>query len=111
MARGLSGAAGLALALCALAAGACGRGATAAGGTQNPAGRAGHVGGRAPDPPQLTQIKAEPVQIAEVASEELVAPARVIANPNRTARVLSPVQGRVTDGLVRLASRGGEGQP
>src|SRR5258708_17170126 len=63
------------------------------------------------DSPQLQQIKVEAVQIAEVASEELVAPARVIANPNRTARVLSPVQGRVTGVLVRLGGRVEQGQP
>src|SRR3984893_14212699 len=111
MARGLSGVTGLALALGALTAGACRRGETPCGGTKGPADASATVVVLAADSPQLNQIKVEPVQIAEVASEELVAPARVIANPNRTARVLSPVQGRVTDGLVRLASRGGEGQP
>ena len=111
MSRRLSGAAGLALALCALAAGACGRGETASGATKSPADAPANVVVLAADSPQLNQIKVEPVQIAEVASEELVAPARVIANPNRTARVLSPVQGRVTGVLVRLGDRVEQGQP
>jgi len=111
MARGLSGVAGLALALGAVAAGACGRGETASGATTSPAGAPANVVVLAADSPQLNQIKVEPVQIAEVASEELVAPARVIANPNRTARVLSPVQGRVTGVLVRLGDRVEQGQP
>lgn len=111
MARGLSGAAGLALALGALAAGACGRSETASGSTKSPADAPANVVVLAADSPQLNQIKVEPVQIAEVASEELVAPARVIANPNRTARVLSPVQGRVTGVLVRLGDRVEQGQP
>ena len=111
MSRRLSGAAGLALALGALAAGACGRGETASSATKSPADAPANVVVLAADSPQLNQIKVEPVQIAEVASEELVAPARVIANPNRTARVLSPVQGRVTGVLVRLGDRVEQGQP
>src|SRR6202158_844274 len=111
MARRLSGAAGLALALGALTAGACGRGEPGSGATRTPAAPRANGVGRPAASPQLNQIKVEPVQIAEVASEELVAPARVIANPNRTARVLSPVQGRVYSVLVRLGDRVEQGQP
>ncbi|HET8533272.1 MAG TPA: efflux RND transporter periplasmic adaptor subunit, partial [Methylomirabilota bacterium] len=63
------------------------------------------------DSPQLQQIRVEPVRVEEVASEELVASARIVADPNRTARVLPPVQGRVTAVLVRLGDRVEQGQP
>lgn len=102
---------GLSLALAALATGACGRGETAAGAATSGARPAADVVVVPADSPQLQQIRAEPVKVAEVASEELVAPARIVADPNRTARVLPPVQGRVTAVLVRLGDRVEQGQP
>ena len=102
---------GLSIALAALAAGACGRGETAAGAATSAARPAADVVVVPGDSPQLQQIRVEPVRVAEVASEELVAPARIVADPNRTARVLPPVQGRVTAVLVRLGDRVEQGQP
>src|SRR5258708_35250276 len=110
MSRRMAWAASLALAL-ALASGACGRGETGSEMAKSAPGSSANTVVVPADSPQLQQIKVEAVQIAEVASEELVAPARVIANPNRTARVLSPVQGRVTGVLVRLGDRVEQGQP
>jgi cobalt-zinc-cadmium efflux system membrane fusion protein len=111
MARGLSGVTGLALALGAVAAGACGRGETASAVAASAAPAPANVVVVAADSPQLQQIRVEPVRMAEVASEELVAPAHIVADPNRTARVLPPVQGRVTAVLVRLGDRVEQGQP
>ncbi len=102
---------GLSIALAALATGACGRGETAAGAATSAASPAADVVVVPADSPQLQQIRVEPVRVAEVASEELVAPARIVADPNRTARVLPPVQGRVTAVLVRLGDRVERGQP
>lgn len=102
---------GLSIALAALATGACGRGETAAGAATSAARPAADVVVVPADSPQLQQIRVEPVRVAEVASEELVAPARIVADPNRTARVLPPVQGRVTAVLVRLGDRVEQGQP
>lgn len=102
---------GLSIALAALATGACGRGETAAGAATSAASPAADVVVVPADSPQLQQIRVEPVKVAEVASEELVAPARIVADPNRTARVLPPVQGRVTAVLVRLGDRVEQGQP
>lgn len=102
---------GLSIALAALATGACGRGETAAGAATSGARPAADVVVVPADSPQLQQIRVEPVRVAEVASEELVAPARIVADPNRTARVLPPVQGRVTAVLVRLGDRVEQGQP
>ena len=102
---------GLSIALAALATGACGRGETAAGAATSAASPAADVVVVPADSPQLQQIRVEPVRVAEVASEELVAPAHIVADPNRTARVLPPVQGRVTAVLVRLGDRVERGQP
>jgi cobalt-zinc-cadmium efflux system membrane fusion protein len=102
---------GLSIALAALATGACGRSETAAGAATSATRPAADVVVVPADSPQLQQIRVEPVRVAEVASEELVAPARILADPNRTARVLPPVQGRVTAVLVRLGDRVEQGQP
>jgi cobalt-zinc-cadmium efflux system membrane fusion protein len=109
MSRGL--ALVLSIALAALATGACERGETAAGAATSAARPAADVVAVPADSPQLQQIRVEPVRLAEVASEELVAPAHIVADPNRTARVLPPVQGRVTAVLVRLGDRVEQGQP
>jgi cobalt-zinc-cadmium efflux system membrane fusion protein len=102
---------GLSIAFAALATGACGRGETAAGAATGATRPAADVVVVPADSPQLQQIRVEPVRVEEVASEELVASARIVADPNRTARVLPPVQGRVTAVLVRLGDRVEQGQP
>src|SRR5258708_34238548 len=103
MSRRMAWAASLALAL-ALASGACGRGETGSEMAKSAPGSSANTVVGPADSPQLQQIKVEAVQIAEVASEELAAPAPGIANPTRTARVLSPVHGRVTSALARLGA-------
>ncbi len=65
----------------------------------------------APDSPQLKQIQVQPVQLAEVPTDEVVAPARIAPNPNRVSRVLPQVQGRVTKVMVRLGDTVEQGQP
>lgn len=62
-----------------------------------------------PDSPQLKRIRVEPVQLAEVPLDEVVAPGKIEINPNRLSRVLMPVPGRVRQVLVRLgdAVKGG----
>ena len=64
-----------------------------------------------PDSPQLKQIRVEPVQLADMPTDELVAPARVIPNPNRISRLLPQVQGRVTRVMAQLGDRVEQGQP
>src|SRR2546427_781751 len=41
-----------------------------------------------PNSPQIKQIRVEPVRLADLPSDELVAPGRVAMNPNRVSRVL-----------------------
>ena len=64
----------------------------------------------APESPQSKQLRVEPVPLAEMPTDEVVAPARVIANPNRVARVLLPAPGRVLEVLVGLGSAVEQGQ-
>jgi cobalt-zinc-cadmium efflux system membrane fusion protein len=91
---------------------ACGR-TDGAGGTEVPSDPTppGNVVVVPPGSPQLKQIQVQPVQLAEVPSDELVAQARIMANPNRVARVLPQVQGRVTKVMVRLGDSVEQGQP
>ena len=100
-------------ALCALSAlCACGRSeAPAAGAASAPRQHEQRVVTLPPDSPQLKQIRVEPVQLADMPTDELVAPARVIPNPNRISRLLPQVQGRVTRVMAQLGDRVEQGQP
>ena len=64
-----------------------------------------------PDSQQLSQIRVEPVRLADMPSDELVAPGRVTMNPNRVSRVLPPVGGRVLKVLVKFGDHVEQGQP
>jgi membrane fusion protein, heavy metal efflux system len=61
--------------------------------------------------PQLSQIRVEPVPTREVPVEEVVAPARVGIDPNRTSRLLLPVPGRIAEVRVKLGDAVDRGQP
>jgi len=63
------------------------------------------------DSPQSKQLHVAPVELGEVPADEVVAPGRVIANPNRVARVLLPAAGRITEVLATLGSSVEQGQP
>lgn len=64
-----------------------------------------------PDSPQAKQLRVEPVGKQPVPEDEVAAPARIMTNPNRIARVLPPVQGRITAVSVKLGDNVSEGQP
>jgi cobalt-zinc-cadmium efflux system membrane fusion protein len=64
-----------------------------------------------PDSPKLKRIRVEPVRLAEVPLDEVVAPGKIEINPNRLSRVLMPVPGRVRQVLVRLGDGVKEGTP
>jgi membrane fusion protein, heavy metal efflux system len=63
-----------------------------------------------PDSPQFKQLRVEPVHVREFPSDEVVAVAKVMINPNRISRVLPPVQGRVLTVSVKLGDNVEEGQ-
>jgi hypothetical protein len=100
-------------ALCALSVSwACGRAdAPAASAPSGPRQQEQSVVTLPPDSPQLKQIRVDPVQLADMPTDELVAPARVIPNPNRISRLLPQVQGRVMRVMAQLGDTVEQGQP
>jgi cobalt-zinc-cadmium efflux system membrane fusion protein len=64
-----------------------------------------------PDSPKLARIRVAPVASMEFASDEVTAPGKVEANPNRISKVVMPVGGRIRQVLVRLGDAVAEGQP
>ncbi len=64
-----------------------------------------------PNSPQLSQIRVEPVTTRTFAVEEVLAPGKVEANPNRISRVLMPLSGRICEVWVKLGDAVSQGQP
>jgi len=65
----------------------------------------------APDSPQSKQLRVEPVALAEIPTDEVVAPGRVAIDPNRISRVLPAVGGRILKVLVKFGDHVEQGQP
>jgi cobalt-zinc-cadmium efflux system membrane fusion protein len=63
------------------------------------------------DSPKLHQIRVEPVRTAEVPTNEIDAPGKIEANPNRVSHVTLPVVGRVSAVLVHIGDFVKQGQP
>jgi cobalt-zinc-cadmium efflux system membrane fusion protein len=63
-----------------------------------------------PDSPKLKRIRTLLVTAAQYPAEELIAPGKVEANPNRISRVLVPVPGRVRHVAAGLGDAVSEGQ-
>jgi cobalt-zinc-cadmium efflux system membrane fusion protein len=63
------------------------------------------------DSPKLSRIRSEAVALREFPIAELVAPGKVEVNPNRVARIVMPVPGRIRQVLVKLGDSVLEGQP
>jgi cobalt-zinc-cadmium efflux system membrane fusion protein len=61
--------------------------------------------------PQSKQLRVGPVEVANIPADEVVAPGRVISNPNRISRVLPPVGGRVLTVMVKFGDHVEQGQP
>lgn len=64
-----------------------------------------------PDSPQLSRIKVAAVEMMRQPLDEVVAPGKVEANPNRVARVAMPAAGRVRRVMVGIGDAVREGQP
>jgi cobalt-zinc-cadmium efflux system membrane fusion protein len=63
------------------------------------------------DSPMLKQIRREKVVDAELATDEVIAPGKIEANPNRISKVVAPVAGRVARVLVAVGDAVRQGQP
>ena len=61
--------------------------------------------------PMMEQIKRETVTTRELPTDEVVAPGRIEANPNRVSKVVLPVSGRITSVLVRIGDAVTKDQP
>ena len=64
-----------------------------------------------PDSPQVQQLRVQLVDMVDVPTDEVTAPAKAVLNPNRIAHVALPVPGRVTRLLVVLGDTVTQGQP
>jgi len=63
------------------------------------------------DSPKLRRIRVAAVEARPVPMDEVVAPGKVEANPNRISRLTMPVPGRVARVYVRLGDSVTQGQP
>jgi membrane fusion protein, heavy metal efflux system len=64
-----------------------------------------------PQSPMLAQIRRAPVATAELPTDEIVAPGKVEANPNRVSKVVLPVTGRIVAVLVKIGDAVRKDQP
>jgi len=94
----------------AAATGCDGRAATPAETTGRPAAAPGVVE-VPPDSPMLAQLKRDTVKLVDLPTDEVVAPGKIEANPNRVSKVVLPVSGRITSVLVKTGDAVEEDQP
>jgi len=59
----------------------------------------------------LDQIKRGTVTLADLPTDEIVAPGKIEANPNRVSKVVLPVTGRIAEVLVKTGDSVAKGQP
>jgi cobalt-zinc-cadmium efflux system membrane fusion protein len=64
-----------------------------------------------PDSPMLKQIRREAVGVADLPTDEVIAPGKIEANPNRVSKVVLPVTGRITTVLVKMGDAVRKDQP
>lgn len=64
-----------------------------------------------PGSPMLAHIKREPVKTAELPTDEVIAPGKIEANPNRVSKVVLPVTGRIASVLVKVGDAVRKDQP
>src|SRR5215475_4846012 len=62
------------------------------------------------DSPMLQQIRVEPVTLGKIPDNEVIAPGKIEANPNRMSHVVLPLAGRVTNVLVKIGDSVQKGQ-
>ena len=72
---------------------------------------AGNVVVLGPDAPELRQMIIEPVRSVTVPADEITAPAKIEANPNRVGHAMLPAPGRIVRVMVKLGDSVAQGQP
>jgi cobalt-zinc-cadmium efflux system membrane fusion protein len=63
------------------------------------------------DSPMLAQIRRDSVKLVDLPTDELVAPGKIEANPNRVSKVVLPVTGRVASVFVKVGDAVRKDQP
>jgi cobalt-zinc-cadmium efflux system membrane fusion protein len=61
--------------------------------------------------PELSQMKIEPVRLVDAPLEQVTAPAKIEANPNRIGRAVLPAAGRIAKVMVKLGDSVRQGDP
>jgi cobalt-zinc-cadmium efflux system membrane fusion protein len=64
-----------------------------------------------PNAPELSQMTVEPVHTVSVPADEITAPAKIEANPNRVGHAMLPAPGRIVKVMVKLGDSVAQGQP
>jgi cobalt-zinc-cadmium efflux system membrane fusion protein len=64
-----------------------------------------------PDSPKLRQIRIEPVRVADVPTDEVIAPGKIELNPNMQAHVSLPFAGRVIGVQAKIGDFVAKGAP
>jgi len=64
-----------------------------------------------PQSPMLAQIAVRPASVAALPTDEVIAPGKIEANPNRISKVPLPVGGRIATVLVKTGDAVSRGQP
>jgi len=64
-----------------------------------------------PGSPILKQMRREPVDVADLATDEVIAPGKIEANPNRVSKVVAPAAGRIATVLVKVGDAVRKEQP
>src|SRR5215468_9658003 len=64
-----------------------------------------------PDSPQAKQMRIDQVHTADMPIDEVLAPGKIIINPNRTSKLLLPVAGRIVSVTAQLGDTVAQGQP
>ena len=63
------------------------------------------------DSPMLKQIKRQTVGVAVLPTDEVIAPGKIEANPNRVSKVVLPVAGRISSVMVKAGDAVKKDQP
>ncbi len=64
-----------------------------------------------PESPMLKQIHRQRVTVQDLPSDEVVAPGKIEANPNRVSKIVLPVTGRIASVLVKIGDAVQKDQP
>ena len=63
------------------------------------------------DSPQAKQMRVEAVRSENIPADEVVAPGKIMINPNRTSKLLLPIAGRIVSVMAQLGDSVVQGQP